>query len=238
MIKIENSNSDMTIALIFILTFELVIGVYLQVKKLKRVRQEKAFTWELEVYHSIVCIAFFSFSVLIEVLEQLIPVSCISTKWILCKSAWFIKTWGVSAIFLHSLSITMCKYIVIVLYKGMSSFRKNTQRLVISAIIAYPLAWTMLGLVSKGGIPVSHNDFVTSSISICNGFDFNQDYVELPVRSFFCGFNENGNQSSQSTFIFLTTEFFCFFQSLITLIVNMNVLEAFLYFKIFQSMNR
>ena len=215
-----------------------MIGLCLQVKKMKRVKQEKGFTWELEIYYSVVCISFFSFSLFIEIFEMLIPQDCKSNQLVLCKLAWFIKTWGVNAIYLHSLSISLCKYIVIVRYKGLKSWKKNAKRFVISLIIVYPIVWTALGLISSGGILISRNDFITSSISLCAGPDLNGAPSKPSIRSFFCGFNENGNQSNKSTFIFLTTEFFCFFQSLITLVVNMNVLEAFLYFKIFQSMNR
>ena len=215
-----------------------MIGLYLQVKKIKRVKQEKSFTWEIEIYQSFVCIFFFGFSVFIEIFEQLIPQDGKPAQLVLCTFARVIKEWGVNAIYLHSLSISLCKYIVIVRYKGLKSWKKNAKRFVISLIIVYPIVWTALGLISSGGILISRNDFITSSISLCAGPDLNGAPSKPSIRSFFCGFNENGHQSSQLTFIFLTTEFFCFFQSLITLVVNMNVLEVFLYFKIFQSMNR
>ena len=96
------------------------------------------------------------------------------------------------------------------------------------------------GMISRGisSGKASRNDFIKSSISLCDGQDSNGALSKPSTRSLFCGFNERGNKSSQSSFIFITTEFFCFVQTLVTLIVNMNVLEAFLYFKIFQSMNR
>jgi len=63
-----------------------MIGLYLQVKKIKRVKQEKAFTWEIEIYQSIVCIFFFGFSVCIEIFEQLIPQDGESTQLALCMT--------------------------------------------------------------------------------------------------------------------------------------------------------
>ena len=238
MIEKDSSNLQQTIPILVILTIEFMIGLCLQIKKIRRVKQEKAFTWELEIYYSVVCISFFSFSVCIEIFAMLIPPDCKSTQQVLCTFAWFIKTWGVNAIYLHSLSVSLCKYIVIVRNKGLSSWKKITKRVVILFIIAYPIIWTALGLISSGGIPVSRNDFIASSISLCAGPDLNGAHLKPSIRLFFCRFNESGNQTSQSTFIVLTTEFFCFIQSLITLVVNMNVLEPFLYFKIFQSMNR
>ena len=240
MIEKDSLNLKPTIPILVILTFEFIIGCCLQVKKIKRVKQEKAFTWELEMYHSIVCISFFSFSVGIEIFEQIIPQDGKSSQVVLCTLARFIKELGVNAIYLHSLSISLCKYIVIVRCKGLSSWKKNTKRLVISIIIAYPIVWTALGMISRGisSGKASRNDFIKSSISLCDGQDLNGALSEPSTRGLFCGFNERGNKSSQSSFIFITTEFFCFVQTLVTLIVNMNVLEAFLYFKIFQSMNR
>ena len=238
MIEEDSADLKQTIPILVILTIEFMIGLPLQVNKIKRVKQKKAFTWELEIYHSVVCISFFSFSLCIEIFDTLIPQDYKSTQWVLCKFAWFIKTWGVNAIYLHSLSIALCKYIVIVYYKGMRSWNTNTKKFVMLFIIAYPIIWTALGLISSGGIPVSRNDFIKSSISLCAGHDLNGAHSEIGKRSFFCGFNDSGKQSSRSFFIFITTEFFCFIQSLITLVVNLNLLEVFLYFKIFHSMNR
>ena len=238
MITKDISNSKSATETIVILAIAFIIGLYIQIKKIKRVKQEKAFTWELEIYHSAVCITYFSFHLFIEILEHFIPEVCVSTQRILCTSAWFLKTWGVTAIFLHSLSISMCKYVVIVKYKGMSSWRRNTEKLVISAIVIFPVVWTVLGLISAGGTPVFHHDFIASSIAMCNGIGEKEDQVELPVRSFFCGFTEKENKKGRWDFIFIMTEVFCFIQSVITLVVNMNILEAFLYLKIFASMSR
>ena len=238
MIKTDISNSKSAIETIVILAIAFIIGLYVQIKKIKRVKQEKAFTWELEIYHSAVCITYFSFHLFIEILEHFIPEVCNTTKRILCTSAWFIKTWGVTAIFLHSLSISMCKYVVIVRCKGMSTWRRNTERIVISAIVAFPILWTVLGFISAGGTPVFHHDFIASSIDMCNGIGEKEDYVELSMRSFFCGFTEKEDKKGNWDFIFIMTEFFCFIQSVITLVVNMNILEAFLYLRIFASMSR
>ena len=223
--------------MLIILTIEFMIGLYLQVKKIKRVKQEKSFTWEIEIYQSTVCIFFFGFSVFIEIFEQLIPQDGKPAQLVLCTFARVIKEWGVNAIYLHSLSISVCKYIVIVYHKGLGSWKKNTKMIAISLIIGYPIIWTALGMISTGRIG-SRSDFITASISLCDGLDFNKALSQPSTKSFFCGFNEKGNESSRSIFILITTEFYCFVHSLITLIVNMNVLEAFLYFKIFQSMDR
>ena len=233
-----NSNSGMAIITRIILTIEFVIGLYVQLKKINRVKQEKAFTWELEIYHSVVCIAYFSFSIFIEILEQFLPDICESTQWILCTFAWLIKTWGVNAIFLHSLSISMSKYIVIVRYKGMSSWRQNTKRLVISAIISFPILWTLLGCVSAGGLPVIHDDFVSSSISMCDGISLNTKELVNVTRSVFCGFIVEENSKNSLNFLYVMSELLCIIQTFITLAINVNILEIFLYFQIFRSMNR
>ena len=69
MIEKDSPNLKQTIPILVILTIELMIGLCLQVKKMKRVKQEKGFTWELEIYYSVVCISFFSFSLFIEIFE-------------------------------------------------------------------------------------------------------------------------------------------------------------------------
>ena len=132
----------------------------------------------------------------------------------------------------------MCKYVVIVRCKGMNSWRGNTERFVISAIVAYPILWTVLGLISAGGTPVLHRDFIASSIPMCNGLSQKEDHEEQFTRSFFCGFAEFDDKLGRWDFIFIMTEIFCFIQSVITLVVNTNILEVFFYINIFKSMNR
>ena len=240
----SDPSPEMAIAIIVILIIAFVIGFYVQVKKIKRVKQEKNVTWELEIYHSVVCIIYFSFSIFVEIVEQLVSDTSDSTNLILCTFSWCIKTWGVTAILLHSLSISVSKYIVIVHCKGMRStanMRQKTEKLIVFAIVAYPLVWTLLGWISKGGIPVSNQEFVSSSISMCSGLDWNNpswNKVTNPKRSLFCGFIESDNQNGSWDFILIGSEIFCVIQSTITLIVNLNILEAFLYINIFRSMNR
>ena len=236
--ELSKSNAASEFTKIVILTIELMIGVSLQLRKIKRVKQEKAFTWELEIYHSIICISFFGFEIFVEILEQLIPEVDESTQRILCTVIWFIKTWGVTSIFLHSLSISICKYVVIVYFKGMNAWLRRTEKLVISSIVAFPVLWTMLALISDGGTPSLHQDYITPQISMCNGLDLREKQQEPCIRSFFCGFCETPDSQNRWIFIFMTTEFFCIIQSIITLFVNMNILEVFLYLMIFRAMNR
>ena len=102
MFKNLDSDTLAVIAIISTLTVEYVIGFYIQVKKIKRVKQQKAVTWELEIYHSIVCIFHFWFCIFVEILELFVADASESTKWVLCTFAWCVKTLGVNAIFSHS----------------------------------------------------------------------------------------------------------------------------------------
>ena len=236
--QLTKSNLASEVTKIVILTIELIIGLSLQVRKIKRVKQEKAFTWELEIYHSIICLVFFSFELFVEILEQLIPEVDEFTQRILCTIIWFIKTWGVTSIFLHSLSISICKYVVIVYFKGMNAWLRRTEKLVISAIVTFPILWTMLALITDGGTPSLHQDYITPQISMCNGLDLREKQQEQCVRSFFCRFCETPDFQNRWSPIFMTTELFCIIQSIITLFVNMNIFEVFLYLMIFRTMNR
>ena len=244
MIEKNDATPEMAIVIIIILTVEFVIGLYVQIRKIKRVKQEKAVTWELEIYHSVVCTTYFSFSIFVEIVELFVSDASESTNFALCTFAWFIKTWGVTAILLHSLAISLCKYVVIVHCKGMRStavVRNKTEKLILFAIIAYPILWTLLGWISKGGIPVSSQEFISSSISMCSGSDWNNpgwNNMSVPKRSLFCGFIENDDQNGNWDVIFVGSEIFCIIQSTVTLVVNLNILEAFLYISIFRSMNR
>ena len=238
MLEDHDSNTAVAIAIISTLILEYAIGFYIQVKKIKRVKQEKAVTWELEIYHSIVCIFHFWFCIFVEILELFIADTSESTKWLLCTFAWCVKTLGVNAIFSHSLTISMCKYIIIVHCKGKSVGRHNVVKLASCVMLAYQILWTLLGWIRAGGILITNNDFVSWSISMCNAFDWNHIDNKTSRRRFVCGFPDDDDQKGNWDFVFVGSEIFCIIQFIVDFIVNLNVLEAFLYFKIFKSMHR
>ena len=91
MMERSDPSPEMAIAIIVILIIEFVIGFYVQVKKIKRVKQEKNVTWELEIYHSVVCTIYFSFSIFVEIVEQLVSDTSYSTNLVLCTFSWCIK---------------------------------------------------------------------------------------------------------------------------------------------------
>ena len=132
----------------------------------------------------------------------------------------------------------MCKYIVIVHCKGRSLGRHNVVKLASFVMVAYQILWTLLGWFRAGGILIANHDFVSSSISICNALDWNHLGKNTSGRRFVCGFLDDADQTGNWDFVFVGSELFCIIQFIATFVVNLNVLEAFLYFKIFKSMHR
>ena len=238
MLENHDSNTVVAIAIISALILEYVIGFYIQVKKIKSVKQEKPITWELEIYHSIVCIFHFWFCIFVEILELFVADTSESTKWLLCTFAWCVKTLGVNAIFSHSLTISMCKYIIIVHCKGKYFGRHNVVKLASFVMVAYQILWTLLGWFRARGVLIANYDFVSWSISMCDAFDWNHIDDKTSRRRFVCGFPVDNDQKGNWDFVLVGSEFFCIIQFIATFVVNLNVLEAFLYFKIFKSMHR
>ena len=130
------------------------------------------------------------------------------------------------------------KYIVIVHCKGMTLGRHNVVKLSSFVMVAYQILWTLLGWFRAGGILIANNDFVSSSISMCNAYDWNHLDNNTSERRFVCGFPDDADRNENWSFVFVGSELFCVIQFIATFVVNLNVLEAFLYFKIFKSMHR
>ena len=221
-----------------VISMEFVIGVYLQVKLIQRVKNEKAVTWKMEIYHSLVLIIHFTLSVSVQALDYIFPdVSHYAGFWWFCEVYRAIKMWGIFAISLHSFSVSVHKYIVICYWNVNSFVSRNVETLVLCIFISFPILWSA-GLMARFSSSSSFSLAILPEIkrnlpnqSMESKDDFFNCYL-------FCNFNDSNAMNYPGDFIYFMTEFYCFGQTLITMVININIMEAFLYYNIFRFANR
>ena len=228
------------IIFIVVVSIQFLIGMYLQIRIIKRVRQAKTTPWETQVYHSVVLIIHFSFGICFETLTYTIPNITHYTGGLFCDLLWFIKYWGIFAIQFHSLSVSVHKYIVIVYRKGMDSGNNGTEKLLFWSFLSLPIIWS-IGMIPR----FTTLQYIIPAMQRCYGV---KEYVprssvqtneQHDNASLFCRFQDNSdNNDGFHYFIYFITEIYCGGHFIVTGIININILEFILYFKIFRFINR
>ena len=107
---------DLTIIIftITLMAILFVIGLYFQIKIIILSRKEKDVTWRIDIWHSAVMIAIFSFRILFEMITYIIPsLHQFTGKWF-CYFSLFVTFYGFVSISSHSLAISISKYVLTV----------------------------------------------------------------------------------------------------------------------------
>ena len=226
------------ILFMIVILFEFVLGVYLQIKLIRKVKNEKAVTWEIEIYHSVVLIIHFTLSLSVRTLVYIFPdLSHYTGFWWFCEVYRAIKIWGIYAISLHSFSVSVHKYVVIFYWKVNSCVLRKLEILVFGIFLSLPILWSA-GLMARFS---SSSHFSVAIIPEVwrnlrnHSTEPKPDFVDSYL---FCNFNQTNSKDYAGDFIYFMTEFYCVGQSLITLAININIIEAFLYFNIFRFASR
>ena len=234
---------------IFIFTKTLIavlfsIGLYLQNKIIILSKKEKDVTWRIDVWHSVVMIAFFSFRILMEILTYIIPsLHQYTGKWF-CYLAWFVQVYGFTSIASHSLVISIYKYFLTVHQDRIRVIGKDEASIITLWInIIFPATIAAAFVARPNGPPFP------SSITSCLKKDveeslFSKSNERLGTRLqrfFFCGFDHYDDDDPYGDFghvMNVTNILGCFVTSIIFLVVVSNIMELFVYRKIFSFMKR
>ena len=232
-----------------VISIEFVFGVYLQIKLIKRVMNEKAVTWEMEIYHSLVLIIHFTLSLSLQTTIYIFPdISHYTGFWWFCEVYRAIKIWGIFAISLHSFSVSVQKYIIIVYWKVNSYVVRKIETIVFWIFLSVPILWSA-GLMarfpssspfSSAILPEVKRTLLNDTGYILGGIQLKYlEKVKFSNNYLFCDFNDSNTMNYPgATIIYFITEFYCVGQTSITMVINANIIEAFLYFKIFRFVSR
>ena len=243
MIHHESSIDRFDELTVIIITMSLVliylVGLYLQIKIIMIAKHDKDTTWKIDISHSIVMIIYYAFIISIETTTHVIPnLSHFTGSWF-CYFTLYLKLYGLISITVHSLYVSIHKYIFIVYQDKVNNFGKEKARQISFWIyILHPAVFAITWMVRPHYRAIA-------SINRCHGLQSQEDSKEanetiggLAQRLFFCGLGNYDGYNSFDYFIYLANQFYCFLQTVVILIVAGNIIEIFIYKKIFHWMKR
>ena len=216
------------------------IGLYLQIKIVIVSIQEKDVTWKIDVCHSVVMIAYFSFRILFEVSTYLVPsLHQYTGKW-LCHFALFVEVFCGLSLVCHSLVVATYKYIFIVhqdLIRVVGVYKASLISFWTS--LCFPAVLAVSTMLRPSLPPIA-------SITKCLGngkvhwITENNRSESVMKTLFFCGFDDyaNENTSGFSHFMDVINISGCFLTSALYLAIMANVMKIFFYQRIFAFMKR
>ena len=181
----------------------------------------------------------FSLVLLTEGLVYMIP-NYTCGKWI-CTVCRFIRNNGVLTISLHSLLISVQKYIVVIHQINNNSDRHKLEKVLMVSFCIFGILWSAAMIIrSSSFIPVN------TSLENCftlGAMWWNQHkhekvgtIKENQSNEFtdFCKFDRKTGTNDVDPFIYFTTEMYCIAQTVLNTMANFNIFEAFVYYKIFR----
>ena len=225
---------------IFCFTFS--IGLYLQIKIIKAIRREQAMAWEINMCHSIVMIVHFLCSISIETTTYIMPSLSRYTGMWFCYFASFIRGYGASAIIMHSLVVSIYKYIFIVHDEAVRKYGKDkTKKLLFWIILILPV-FASVSFMWRPYLHIGEDSAINRCglhqyphINRTKALESIGDWLKL---AFFCSIDDNDVKNGFDYFLDVSNQVYCFVQSVVGIVITANILEIFFYWKIFRYMKR
>ena len=239
----SDSTDDLTTFIITsaLLAVLFLIGLYLQIKIIIVSKKDKEVTWRLDIWHSVVMIAFFTYSILFEIITYIFPLYHQYTANWFCYLDLFVKQYGIWSGSSHSLAISIYKYVLILHQRRIRVIGKDE-----ASLIAFWI--NLIFPVTLAASLVARPNFAADApISNClrKGFTISTEGNEtsgniLFGRHFFCGFDDyDDDQYGVFGHVMdVVNTGGCYITTLTRLVVLSNVMEIFVYLRIFAFMKR
>ena len=207
------------------------VGLNFQIRTILVCIKEKNKTWQIHIAHSVIMSAFFGYLIPFRAITHFVPsLATYVGSWI-CYISAFVEYFGYHAIVIQSLLIAGVKYLFIVhTLKARSFGEKKIQRIFLKIHIIYP---TILAIAS-----IMTSAFHTRpSLKSCFGNSFQSlDSTEITIQeTLLCGI---GSSSENDSNYIYGAKFICATKTLLASIINCNIPEGYLYYKIFNTMKR
>ena len=204
------------------------IGLFIQIKTIVVCKTEKNKTWQIHISHSVVMIIVFAVRIFFLALSHSSPnIFSDNERWILYIFT-FENIYGRHSIPSHSLIIAIMKYVFVVHATKARVFGEDKAKKIFLFInFAFPMILAICFTVSRDFSCIGHFTLLFKSKR-------NEDKEYR-----FCFLNNmTGKIKESKTFISYTQVFMGVFHVFVFGFTLTNLLEAFFYFKIFQSMKR
>ena len=198
------------------------VGLNFQIRTILVCMKERNKTWQIHIAHAIVMTIFHGFLIPFRAVTHFIPsLSTFVGSWICYVSA-FVEFYGYHAIVVQSLLLAAMKYLFIVhTMKARAFGEEKIQRIFLRIHIIYPLIHAILSIIT-------HEFHSRGSIKSCFG---NTNIQE----THFCGLGTTSETDPNQIY---GAKFICIIKTILASIINCNIPEGYLYYKIFNTMKR
>ena len=214
-----------------ILLIVFAIGVFLQTKIIKAVKQDRTTAWEIQLSHSIVMLLHFSFVIIFEVaIYSIRSLDTYLRNWV-CSATFFLRIVGTTEIICHSLMISFYKYIFIVHHNMAVKIGIDRMKKILCFVYLLFVVGNSLGYIFR---PNTH---AFNSVHNC-GAQQVEKKVDLSQQLFMCGIIDYEYDGSYDDLVNVVTGVFCSIQTILFMLIYLNILEIFLYIGIFRHMKR
>ena len=227
----DNASDIVTLAGFGILLIIFAIGVYLQFKIIKGSMQDRTTAWEINFSHSIVMLVHFSFVIIFESAIYFIPdLNEYLENWV-CSAIFLLRMLGAGEIMCHSLIISFYKYIFIVHHNVVVEIGIDRMKSILR------FAYLLLPIGGSLSYIFRPNFHAFKSIHNCGAHPVKTE-VDIPNRLFMCGTGGLESDDGYGYVMNFLTGIFCSIQTIISMLIYLNILEVFFYIGIFRHMKR
>ena len=214
------------------------IGLPIQLKIISVCwKEQDGKTWYIHLINSAALIIHFFFSILFDSIAHVFPnLSSSIGEWF-CYCILFIRFYGYMIIAFNSFLVAAMKYIFIVHdEKARSIGEEKLKKLFLFVAFAVPFTLATISSVTK-----DINGF-TDLVS-CFGMKEVEDekydtWKKNLVKFFVCNHGWTDHDIEENYGLYVFQQCLCGIRTGVTMLINTNFPEAFLYFKIFSKMNR
>ena len=215
----------------------LSFGTFIQLKIISICQREKEKTWQIDIIHSVGMMTLFLFGNMFERLTDYFPDFEEYTGVWMCYIAALIYTYGSYIMGFHSLVVSSMKYVFIVHQRRVMEIgEKKIKKIFLWITILHPLLLT---------IPTIHLFDFEIFLSIIKCFGLKDQLVAIystttgPMeRMFMCKLNIAENAEKDSPIAYTLQQGFCSVKMVWVLVLTGNLPEAYLYHRIFKTMQR
>ena len=211
-----------------------LVGFYLQIRTFLVVGKEQHLTWKLDISYGVVMLIYYPSCMFTQATATHLhhPLADITGDW-LCHLLSFLKIFGITVMYSNSLVTAIFKYIFIVHRADVDQLGKTKVEKTCFCLTA---ALQLLISISVSTNPNFLDLLGHMEYSTCFGIDKgNRRWV---ADFFSCGFEQLPPNSLFASFINITTECFCVLETTISIAGVCNLIEGYLYYKIFQCIYR
>ena len=217
-----------------------IIGVFLQVKMIAALKHDQAIAWEINLAHSVLMIAIFSSSSILEIINYIQPSLYDNLgKWY-CYLILPVILFGFFEMLFHSLYVSIYKYIFIVHSETVTRIGKQTiKRILLWTYFIILVSWTVsLAIRENFGSKKVFQNGVSCGVFHAFGTSNMEADGSIIRHLFSCSIDDLEQNKLENIIVNILTKVLCTSQSIINIIIGLNVVEIFFYLRIFRHMNR